>query len=528
MIWKFLMHEATHPNIVHLCMREKWSFIPLEWRIWWLDDVHVYNNQLSLTFPEPRFYLRTSDLEELQDAIDSLHWKTLGQAMDKFLSCPSVRCPFGCSEFLHLCNKLPLEDFLISRSNGCFKGYNSATKKKSNNSWTNGIKPNFPSSVVILENDLDLVCQPTIVLDDHHGPCILACSHHRKSSTQKYIHPPESPTGTLYTDASNQYAQAVIQSRTLRKTKLHTFSDTYETAILQGGYDGLDSCYLTSAGRYVPTNKLADRRDCLCISGRDDFQNHVTQLSSNPDARNYVPFRNVQEKLQRASHMYPDVQQQVQQHLESATFVTLEDAIKLQEQVYNQTAQSISIFKESDNNSAEEVEELLFQPPWPTRLLRVHPFDSYGEEFCAVQDKTLESFVGWTMLASVMCIPFLWSAVATSIDNNKSWKGWLISLAWDQTSSKAVQKRQKNHFPLGAHVVPGSTTNPKEQNRQWLRKKLGLSDTTKNSNINRHRWMWRRVTGVEVMQGRWIHDQTGLDEATIVVLLRDCTIQPQR
>ena len=253
-----------------------------------LRDVRFFDETLSLTFPPPCFYLGTSDLEELQEAIDSLEWRKLGKAMDKYLACLSVRCPFGCSEFLHKCNKLPMEDFLVSRSNGCFKGYNIAWSKKTK-SWTRGIKPNFPSSATILENDIHLVCRPTIIIDDELGCCILACSHHNKSSFEKYIHPPESPTGTLYTNMSNQYAQAVIQSHMLRKTKLNSFTDTYQTAILQGGYDGLDTCYLTSAGRYVPTNNLAAQRDWMSISGCDDFCNHVSQLASNPEARNYVP-----------------------------------------------------------------------------------------------------------------------------------------------------------------------------------------------------------------------------------------------
>ena len=108
MIWKFLMHHTDNPNIISLDLKARWKFIPVEWRTWWLTDVALVDETLSLTFPKPSFFLRTTDLEELQDAIDSLEWKVLGKAMDKYLSYPSVHCPFGCSEFLHLCNKLPI------------------------------------------------------------------------------------------------------------------------------------------------------------------------------------------------------------------------------------------------------------------------------------------------------------------------------------------------------------------------------------------------------------------------------------
>ena len=524
MIWKFLDHKTINPNIIALEVKEKWRLIPTDWRNWWLTDIKCLDDTLSLTFPEPCFYLATSDLEELHEAIESLEWKLLGNAMDKYLYCPSVRCPFGCSEFLHQCNKLPLEDFLVYLSNGCFKGYTHAHNMKKD-SWTNGIKPNFPSSVILLEDDIHLICRPTIVIDDHLGCCILACANHNKLSTEKYIHPPESPTGTLYTEMSNQYSQAVIQSRTLRKTKLNSYSDTYQTSMLQGGYDGLDSCFLTSAGKYVPTNKLADLRDCLSIAGRDDLRNHVAQLAINPEAKNYVPPPNVHDKLQRSERLYPNILLQVQQNLRSSTFIDLHDAVRLQEQIYNDSAQAITIEKDSDNNDNEE-EEVLFKAPWPAHLLHVHPYDGFGGQFDGVDNKTLQCFVGWSMLALVMCIPYLWSSVATSITNNKDWKGWLLSVAWNQIASKSKHSQQKNHFPLHNHVLQESAKDSTEQNREWLRNKLGINNNTKNSNIKLHKDLWSAMKKVLIMEGNWIENHPQLPGTSVVILLRDPTLHP--
>ena len=117
--------------------------------------------------------------------------------------------------------------------------------------------------------------------------------------------------------------------------------------MLQGGFDGLDSAYLTTAGKYTPTNSLADARDCLSIAGRDDIRNHVLQLSTNPNARNYVPPRDVDNKIYCANSKYPNICEQVHvhEHLAGSTYVTLEDAVYLQEEIYEQKDNHSMYFK---------------------------------------------------------------------------------------------------------------------------------------------------------------------------------------
>lgn len=256
-----------------------------------------------MNIPDCRFVLKDNELRQLKDTVNTLEWLSLSEAMDDHMTYPEIRCPWGCGEFLHETRKVPLEDFLDAKSNGAFHSYSNVNK---NHSWVWTVRPDFPSKNCYLSND-DFCCQPSLAFDDTLGPCILSCRNHDKSSKQAYIHVPTSPATSLFTEQSNQLAPAVIKSRTLRPTKFHTFSDTYETATIMGGYDGLDCCYLMSAGKYVPTNNLAQRRDALATAGRSDIRSHVLQLSQDPDARNYMPSRNVRDKLKRADTMFPDI-----------------------------------------------------------------------------------------------------------------------------------------------------------------------------------------------------------------------------
>ena len=127
-----------------------------------------------------------------------------------------VRCPFGCSEFLHKVNTAPLEDFLWAFSNYQMKSYGTAVQK----TWTDCISPSFPSTCLILEK---FECSPSLALTDD-GMMILCCREHSKHTKESYLHVPESPekTGSIFSPNGNAFAPVVIRSRNIRNFKVGT------------------------------------------------------------------------------------------------------------------------------------------------------------------------------------------------------------------------------------------------------------------------------------------------------------------
>ena len=123
-----------------------------------------------------------------------------------------VRCPWGCSEFLHRTNRLKLKDFLWYYLNYEMRCYQTPTGKH----WTDSISPSYPSPCKILEK---FVCQPSIAMTED-GPVILSCRGHSEHSTDMYLHVPESPTGAIYTPNCNSFAPVAIRSRTNRNFKV--------------------------------------------------------------------------------------------------------------------------------------------------------------------------------------------------------------------------------------------------------------------------------------------------------------------
>ena len=106
-IWELLSSKKIHERY-----GEKiWRFIPITWRSWWLTSLQskfpqVFSN-LTLEQPFPVFNDKTADIKEWNDDINSYVLSRLVSAANKFLQ-PTIKCPWGCSEFQHKAGFLPL------------------------------------------------------------------------------------------------------------------------------------------------------------------------------------------------------------------------------------------------------------------------------------------------------------------------------------------------------------------------------------------------------------------------------------
>jgi predicted GIY-YIG superfamily endonuclease len=416
--------------------KERWSYIPAEFRGWWVERFnHVVlgnpdneDDRVTLFSPPPKFKMGERDVKKMNEALKDLRWQTLHLVLDSYVSYPTVRCPWGCSEFIHLCNRLPFEDYLSFKSNWCFK-----TTTKDGIYWVTGTKPSFPDNALVLENP-DFLVAPTLVIDPKDGLCILCCQNHTKKSTAKYLHVPDNPLGSIYSPESDRYAQVQLQSRTLRKTKQNVYSDTYQTNILMGGYDGLDSCYLTKSTRQCMVNYATTLRNYLYISGRSDIRCYVAQLSQDKGTRTYLPQRDVDQLLKLSREHFPDVAINASSETEGSTFVSLEDAVSVQEHIYNEGTQVLLVIPHNDyddtgGNDSPPREEF-FRPPWPNFFLKVHPMGGHGEQFPRISDP-YKSFVAWSVIAAVACVPLVWSASAKGIKNSVDRIGYLVACAWN-------------------------------------------------------------------------------------------------
>lgn len=450
MIWKFLSCGPSDPLLLSMNPESKWAYVPSEWRAWWLPSMNdLYGDVITMDFPPAKFVLATRDYEYMQEAISQLEWKKLQHAMDKYVAYPTVRCPWGCSEFLHRCNFLPLAEYLSFKSNWNFE------IPANSRQWMLGTNPGFPSSCLVLENP-EFEVNPCLHLDDSKGLCILCCRNHNSSCTERYIHVPVNPLGSLHAPHSDQYSQTTLQSRTLRRTKRNLYSDTFQTNLLMGGYDGLDSCYLTKSMRLGTVHNATLFRQFLYISGRSDVRGYISQLAEDKQSRSFLPQRVIDDLLRNSNVHFPDVESSASDCLAASTFISIEDAVCLQEHSYMDSTQSIISYVENVNDGGYDEREVFFHAPWPTFLLRIHEVGGYGEQPSVVRNKH-DSLVAWCMTAVVSSVPVAWTATALAITRSTDPIGYLMRLSWEIVNKGKNRKGPRGsttHFSLMKKKTP--------------------------------------------------------------------------
>ena len=107
-----------------------------------------------------------------------------------------------------------------------------------------------------------------------------------------------------------------------------------------------------------------------------------------------MPMKNVPEKLRAADALSRNVAALQGSELAALTFVTLESAIALQEEMCDGATRAMEVFEEEAGTNNLETLDL----PWPKRTLKVRPFDKHGERLAPTHARNCESFVTWTLV----------------------------------------------------------------------------------------------------------------------------------
>jgi hypothetical protein len=169
-------------------------------------------------------------------------------------------------------------------------------------------------------------------------------------------------------------------------------------------------------------------------------------LCESSESATYLPRFNIKEMLHQASLHYPDIANTLVKDMAGSTYVTVEHAILMQESAYD--GQPITILV------GECQEADIFEPPWPSNMIRVHVFDSHGERFASVEPSIAQSdaqgFHLWSILCCILCVDEIWNVTSRSMRTDSDVVGYLMALAWQQrrrdTKRTGTQRSQKFIF----------------------------------------------------------------------------------
>ena len=161
---------------------------------------------------------------------------------------------------------------------------------------------------------------------------------------KKYVHVPGTPTTTLPAASSDQLCHAVIKTRTIKPMKASKCSNTYQMHEQRGSFQGIDTCNVTSIGNFAHNSHLLRRSELLSIANRPDI---VSLLS---DLRKQKKISKVfEESLIQLAKTKQLSREKLASYLNGSTFVSLDDAMKMQELLTDSDNRRIRITKVNEN-----------------------------------------------------------------------------------------------------------------------------------------------------------------------------------
>ena len=218
-----------------------WSYIPMKWRHWWIDDfvmLHAGDEGISMEVPTPIFKEITEIRSELMQSLKELKLGDLMRNVNRYLF-PTVLCPWGCSEFPHKIELLSL-DVVFFRYLG--PGVRNDKKREWNVTRLKGSRDDYVDvsrEICLLMNPAWRV-MPSIAFDEEKGPSVLVCRNHKGGSALDYIHVPTHPVTTLPARFSDQLSPAVMQSRVIQPMRVQKYSISFQMHEMRGSFAGLD------------------------------------------------------------------------------------------------------------------------------------------------------------------------------------------------------------------------------------------------------------------------------------------------
>lgn len=403
---------------------EIWKHVPIHWRLWWLHNfvgLGDFHSRVSLFFPEPFFDDITVRVQVYQEQMASGRLVDLITCSNENCYC-SVRCPWGCTEFVGECGSigfhLYLDKFLHAKKAVNTNSINTAGNRSSTRCLPDilvGIRPDYVYYEDHFLGNEEWPIRPCIQIVRDKGPCICTCKEHDGGSKFRYVHVPQNPLNrNLPTDHSDQLAHAVLQPRFVKHMKFRRFNDMYDVVNCRGQYGGMDSCDITDLKTFDSCGLLTFQNELLALFGRPDVKTRLDQLVVQRAIPQYVR----DDKLAWLFRMDFDINGSVRSGMSGGTNVSLKDALKLNE---------IPADRTSDSASSH------FSPSWPSKIILCHPMDDrYGSDIAVIPSMHTpnEDFrLLWFMQSLVLYVPTLWECVVVTVPKSLtqlSWHGWLL------------------------------------------------------------------------------------------------------
>lgn len=113
-VWcSYIWYLLTSVNARNKYGPKSWLFLPFEWRLWWIESIQEacpdeYSDLDNDDYMHQYIKDKTQDMKEWDEDIGSYMLSRLKSTTNKHLV-PLIKCPWGCSEFMHKVGYLPMD-----------------------------------------------------------------------------------------------------------------------------------------------------------------------------------------------------------------------------------------------------------------------------------------------------------------------------------------------------------------------------------------------------------------------------------
>lgn len=414
-IWYLIQNEDIQQNYGE----DIWRFIPITWRTWWLDSVKsIYNHIfafVSLENPTPVFVDRTSDIDDWDRLIATYDLTNLSVACNKYLQ-PTIKCPFGCSEFIHRHGQIPYDIICQRFLQKC--SIKTLTKKKQQKEkMVLSAREDFLVYDEEIEKWLmnpDWKVMPSISLVEGKGPCVLTCREHDGGTNKFMIHQCKWKHN-LPARRSDQLAQVVINPRQLKPIKASKYSHAFQMYQQTGSFNGIDTCTNTTYGKFDKCSLLEKEAEARSLYNRHDVNSHLSRLVEEDVVSDIV----AQSKRQYAYEY--GKKEDFRKYNYGATYVPLEAAIILQREMNNSNTKA---------TITEPVERIVrFKKYWSASIYPCQTMTPHGIMFTVMPDlktNVVNTKNIWILSNLIGRVESLWQVLDEKPLDVRDWHGWMM------------------------------------------------------------------------------------------------------
>jgi predicted GIY-YIG superfamily endonuclease len=422
-----------------------WRFIPLQFRYWWLKHLQdafpfVYHN-VTLTTPSAIFDDITHNIKTWNEHTkndNDTKLSDLANICNDFLL-PKIMCPWGESVFLHKCGSISM-DIIFQRYLLYCELVLIDNSKFSRVKWAR-------DDYVREENDDDewllnpeWKIRPSIAFMNG-VPRVLTCEDHDNGSNDIMIHPCRWKH-SLPSDQSDQIAQVVVQSRTIRRGKASAYSTEWQMFEQRGTFGGLDTCNHVEFGKFEKCSQLRNEGENRAIFNRHDINTHLDTL-----CKHKIISSEMVENMRNSAQHYA-LHFDYEKYYKGATYVPFHSAITFQEDNRDRT---ISITYDNQDNNQEQHVRTKFNRYWPKVIYPCQTMSDHG-----VQVLIVPSFKGrssnnkqvWQIAAMMTQVERIWQCFVKATNNTHNWYGWFLVYLTKHCVCSKNRQNKKDPFKL--------------------------------------------------------------------------------